>query len=102
MRLITGPEAGHETDDATPARSVSPLALVLLSVGLLAQHQGAVAFFAAVAAAIFFLLLTPVMIRWNREAHNWSDHLATPRAPEVEQLIDVLASASRDWVRSSG
>ena len=44
----------------------------------------------------------PPMIRWNREAHNWSDHLATPRAPEVEQLIDVLASASREWVRSSG
>jgi phage replication-related protein YjqB (UPF0714/DUF867 family) len=39
----------------------------------------------------------PPTIRWNREARNWSDHLATPRAPDVERLIDVLASACRAW-----
>ena len=43
----------------------------------------------------------PPTIRWNRDAHNWSDHLATPRAPDVERLIDVLATASRAWVASS-
>lgn len=41
----------------------------------------------------------PPTIRWNREARNWSDHLATPRAPDVEQLIDVLAAASRTWAK---
>lgn len=40
----------------------------------------------------------PPTIRWNREAHNWSDHLATPRAPDVTRLIDVLAAASRVWM----
>ena len=39
----------------------------------------------------------PPTIRWNRAAHNWSDHLDTPRAPDVERLIDVLASAGRAW-----
>ena len=55
-----------------------PLALVLISVGLLAQHGGAALFFLAVAAAVIFLLLVPVMLRWNRDRHE---------APETPPLM---------------
>jgi phage replication-related protein YjqB (UPF0714/DUF867 family) len=44
----------------------------------------------------------PPTIRWNRDAKNWSDHLATPRAPDVELLIDVFASVGRSWTTGIG
>jgi phage replication-related protein YjqB (UPF0714/DUF867 family) len=44
----------------------------------------------------------PPTIRWNREAKNWSDHLATPRAPDVELLIDLFAAVGRSWAPDAG
>jgi phage replication-related protein YjqB (UPF0714/DUF867 family) len=39
----------------------------------------------------------PPTVRWNRDASNWSDHLDTPRAPDVESLIAALSAASLAW-----
>ena len=39
----------------------------------------------------------PPSIRWNRRAWGWSDHQGTPRAPDVDQLIDCLATAVTSW-----
>ncbi|MDG2051576.1 MAG: poly-gamma-glutamate hydrolase family protein [Myxococcota bacterium] len=39
----------------------------------------------------------PPTIRWNRLHGNWSDHQGTPRAPQVEQLIDALVAAVQAW-----
>ena len=39
----------------------------------------------------------PPTIRWNREARNWSDHEGTPRAPQVDTLIDALVGAVDAW-----
>jgi len=42
----------------------------------------------------------PPTIRWNKEARNWSDHEGTPRAPQVDTLIDALVDALDAWPRS--
>ena len=39
----------------------------------------------------------PPTIRWNKEARNWSDHEGTPRAPQVDTLIDALVDALDAW-----
>jgi len=39
----------------------------------------------------------PPPTRWNRDAANWSDHLGTPRAPDVTMLIDSLSAAVESW-----
>lgn len=39
----------------------------------------------------------PPTIRWNKEARNWSDHEGTPRAPQVDNLIDALVGAVDAW-----
>ena len=39
----------------------------------------------------------PPTIRWNKQARNWSDHDGTPRAPQVDTLIDALAGAIDRW-----
>ncbi len=39
----------------------------------------------------------PPTIRWNKEARNWSDHEGTPRAPQVDTLIDALVGAVYAW-----
>ncbi len=39
----------------------------------------------------------PPTIRWNKEARNWSDHEGTPRAPQVDTLIDALVCAVYAW-----
>ena len=39
----------------------------------------------------------PPTIRWNRDAHEWSDVGDTPRAPHVDLLIDALATALESW-----
>ena len=40
----------------------------------------------------------PPTVRWNRAEKNWSDHLGTPRAEQVDRLIDALASGVENWV----
>lgn len=39
----------------------------------------------------------PPTTRWNREEAEWSDWLGTGRAPQVDQLIEVLAAAITTW-----
>ena len=39
----------------------------------------------------------PPTIRWNKEAMNWSDHEGTPRAPQVDALIETLVVAVETW-----
>lgn len=39
----------------------------------------------------------PPTTRWNREESEWSDWQGTGRAPQVDQLIDVLADAVHAW-----
>jgi len=39
----------------------------------------------------------PPTTRWNREESEWSDWLGTGRAPQVDQLIDVLSAAVDSW-----
>jgi phage replication-related protein YjqB (UPF0714/DUF867 family) len=39
----------------------------------------------------------PPTIRWNRAERNWSDHESTPRADDVERLIEVLSTAILEW-----
>jgi phage replication-related protein YjqB (UPF0714/DUF867 family) len=39
----------------------------------------------------------PPLLRWNREAWGWSDTPPTGRAPQVEVLIDALATAVAAW-----
>lgn len=39
----------------------------------------------------------PPTSRWNREEAEWSDWQGTGRAPQVEQLIDVLSEAVVAW-----
>lgn len=39
----------------------------------------------------------PPTVRWNRAARQWSDHLGTPRAPEVAALIGALSEAVDSW-----
>ncbi|MCY4664334.1 MAG: poly-gamma-glutamate hydrolase family protein [Acidimicrobiaceae bacterium] len=39
----------------------------------------------------------PPTIRWNKQARNWSDHDGTPRAPQVDTLIDALTEAVESW-----
>jgi hypothetical protein len=82
--------------DGTRAVLTTPLALVTLSIGLLAQHGGAVYFFAAVAAAVLFLLLVPVVIRWNRERSE--ANLPPPATPgagtaTVASLLAIVGIA---------
>jgi phage replication-related protein YjqB (UPF0714/DUF867 family) len=39
----------------------------------------------------------PPTTRWNREEAEWSDWQGTGRAPQVDQLIDVLSAAIETW-----
>lgn len=39
----------------------------------------------------------PPSIRWNVDAHDWSDRDGTPRAPQLDDLIDGLANGVADW-----
>ncbi len=39
----------------------------------------------------------PPTTRWNREEAEWSDWQGTGRAPQVEQLIEVLSAAVGSW-----
>ncbi|MEZ5168261.1 MAG: poly-gamma-glutamate hydrolase family protein [Acidimicrobiales bacterium] len=39
----------------------------------------------------------PPTSRWNRAEAEWSDWQGAGRAPQVDQLIDVLANAIRSW-----
>lgn len=39
----------------------------------------------------------PPTTRWNRDEAEWSDWQGTGRAPQVDQLIDVLSSAVDSW-----
>ncbi|MEQ8842780.1 MAG: poly-gamma-glutamate hydrolase family protein [Acidimicrobiales bacterium] len=39
----------------------------------------------------------PPTTRWNREEAEWSDWQGTSRAPQVEQLIEVLSKAVSSW-----
>ena len=40
----------------------------------------------------------PPSIRWNLDAHDWSDRDGTPRAPQLDDLIDALAAGAIGWV----
>jgi phage replication-related protein YjqB (UPF0714/DUF867 family) len=39
----------------------------------------------------------PPLLRWHREQWGWSDTAPTGRAPQVDVLIDALASAVETW-----
>ena len=39
----------------------------------------------------------PPSIRWNLDAHDWSDRDGTPRAPQLDDLIDGLAAGVAGW-----
>ena len=39
----------------------------------------------------------PPTSRWNREEKEWSDWQGTGRAPQVDQLIDLLCTAITTW-----
>ncbi len=39
----------------------------------------------------------PPTVRWNREAHQWSDFDGAPRAPHVDLIIDGLVEGLRAW-----
>jgi phage replication-related protein YjqB (UPF0714/DUF867 family) len=39
----------------------------------------------------------PPLLRWHRDAHNWSDTDGTARAPQVNSLIDALVGAVAAW-----
>lgn len=39
----------------------------------------------------------PPTTRWNREEAEWSDWQGTGRAPQVDQLIDVMCTAIDAW-----
>ena len=39
----------------------------------------------------------PPTTRWNREEAEWSDWQGTGRAPQVDQLIEVLSAAVTAW-----
>jgi phage replication-related protein YjqB (UPF0714/DUF867 family) len=39
----------------------------------------------------------PPTVRWNYEERNWSDHLGTGRARQVDRLIDALAAGVAAW-----
>lgn len=39
----------------------------------------------------------PPSIRWNIEAHDWSDRDGTPRAPQLDDLIDGLVAGAIGW-----
>jgi len=39
----------------------------------------------------------PPTTRWNREEAEWSDWQGTGRAPQVDQLIEVLSAAVESW-----
>ena len=39
----------------------------------------------------------PPTVRWNRDHRNWSDHRGTPRAPQVDRLIESLVCAIEAW-----
>lgn len=39
----------------------------------------------------------PPTTRWNREESEWSDWQGTGRAPQVDQLIEVLSAAVDSW-----
>ena len=44
----------------------------------------------------------PPTIRWNKQARNWSDHDGTPRAPQVDTLINALVGAVEAWTALPG
>lgn len=39
----------------------------------------------------------PATVRWNRKGRHWSDHGEAGRAPQVQALIDGLATAAQTW-----
>lgn len=43
----------------------------------------------------------PPTIRWNRDEKNWSDHLGTGRASQVDQLIAALSAGVLAWAASN-
>ena len=49
---------------------LSSLAMVILSIGLLAQRGGAVFFYIGTALAVFLFLIVPVVLRWKRDRHD--------------------------------
>jgi len=69
------------------SRSLIPAAAVLLSVGLLAQRGGAALFFAAMAAAVAFLVLVPGIVRLRR-----AQRAASPLPPEPGAGAAAVAS----------
>lgn len=74
-------------------RILPTVALVLLTTGILAQRGGAAPFFAAVAAAVAFLLLLPAIARWNRERQaelELPPETTGPAAPGVLPMLALL------------
>jgi hypothetical protein len=57
------------------------LALLAIAAGLLAQHEGAAAFFATLGAAVFFGLLVPGVFRWRRARREERDEAAPTTPP---------------------
>jgi hypothetical protein len=72
------------------ARLGAPAACVLLAYGLLAQHGGAVLFFAALCAGVFLLMFIPGAARWQA-ARRAERSLRSPDGIRPSAGIPVLA-----------
>jgi hypothetical protein len=70
------------------ARIAGPAAAVLVSVGLLAQHGGAVLFFGAACAAVFLALFVPGASRL--QAGRRTERLAPPPGPGAATVASLL------------
>ncbi len=72
------------------ARLAVPAASVLLAVGLLAQHGGAVIFFAAICAGVFVLMFIPGAARWQG-ARRAERSLPSPAGMRPSAGVPILA-----------
>jgi hypothetical protein len=70
-------------------RMAVPIASMLVSIGLLAQHGGAALFFAAVCGGVFLMMFVPSAARW--QAARRAERSRMPVAPGAAAFIPLLA-----------
>jgi hypothetical protein len=68
--------------------------VLLIAVGLLAQHGGAVLFYLAVSAAVGLLLLVPTFGQWNRDRHERAEAAASEEPPPEPESGNTGGPAS--------
>ncbi|HEY5228106.1 MAG TPA: hypothetical protein VIJ19_06165, partial [Opitutaceae bacterium] len=91
------------------SRVAAPVAAVLVSVGLLAQHGGAAAFFAALCAAVFVRMFIPGANRWERYRRASGASPSATGATVLPLLVvsgvlgfspHLRAESSGDWIQA--